>query len=58
MTTITEKVTKGKNGWTVRVTWSVDGTPVVWADADAVEDARDECERTAIKHGILNRPTR
>jgi len=58
MKTLTEKVTKGKNKWAVRVTWSIDGTPVVWADANTAEEAREECELSAIKHGILNRPAR
>ena len=56
MTKLTEKVTRGKRGWKVRVTWSIDGNPVVWCDGDSVDDAREGCEWVAKKHGILNRP--
>lgn len=56
MTKLTENVTKGRNGWNVRVTWSINGTAIIWSDGNTIEDAREVCEYRAVQQGILNRP--
>lgn len=51
-----EVVTKGHNGWKVRVVWKLGRENVIWCQADTIREAKAGIRAHARKIRLLNRP--